>query len=317
MAEYLPLTALKVFEATARHGSFSKAADELHVTPGAVSQQIKSLEDLLDVKLFHRLHRRLELTDEARAGLPQLADGFASIADGVKAIRAGGEQPILRVWAPPSFAARWLVPRLKDFMPRHPEIEMSVSASVDMIGSGHSVEMFPADRFYRQDIDIGIFFGRGEFADYRADRLFSASVAPLCSPALVEAGEHPLRRPSDLKHHRLIHDDTAYDGRLDWEGWLREAGVDGIDARHGLRFNQVTLGLKAATDGQGVALGIRELAQYDIDNGRLVMPFGPAIPMPHAYYVISLADHAEKPKIRAFRDWVLAQGKAIQEQGTD
>lgn len=309
MPDYLPLTALKVFEATARNGSFMRAAEELHVTPGAVSQQIKALEDLLQVKLFHRLHRRLELTDAARNALPRLSEGFAAIADAVKLMRDDGEQPTLRVWAPPSFAARWLVPRLKDFTASFPEIELSLSASIEMIGSGHSVEMMPADRFYQKDIDIGIFFGQGDFDDYQADLLMNTSVVPLCSPALLEDPDHPLRSPDDLRFHRLIHDDTAYEGRLDWEGWLREVGIEGIDAGHGLRYNQVTLALKAATDGQGVALGIRELAQNDIDDGRLVIPFGPSIPMPHAYYVISLADNAGKQRIKTFRGWALKQGK--------
>ncbi len=315
MADYLPLTALKVFEATARHCSFVRAARELHVTPGAVSQQIKSLEDLLGVKLFHRLHRRLELTDAARQALPKLSEGFASISDAVKLIRSGEEQSMLRIWAPPSFASRWLVPRLKDFTAAYPEIELSVSASIEMIGSGHSVEMMPADRFYQKDIDMGIFFGRGDdFDDYQANLLMGTNIVPLCSPALLEDAEHPLKSPDDLRFHRLIHDDTAYEGRLDWEGWLREARVEGVDADHGLRFNQVTLALKAATDGQGVVLGIQELAQNDIDDGRLVIPFGPSIPMPYDYYVISLADNAQRPYIKAFRDWVLAQGQAFRSQ---
>lgn len=308
MSDHLPLTALKVFEATARHCSFVRAANELHVTPGAVSQQIKSLEDLLQVKLFHRLHRRLELTEAAREALPKLSEGFACITEAVKLIRNDGDHPLLRIWTPPSFAARWLVPRLKDFTTQNPDTELSLSASVDMIGSGHSVEMMPADRFYQKDIDIGIFFGQGNFDNYQANLLMRTHIVPLCSPALINDSDYPIKSPEDLRHHRLIHDDTAYEGRLDWEGWLQEAGIKGINTDHGLRFNQVTLALKAATDGQGVVLGIQELAQRDIDEGRLVIPFGPSIPMPYSYYVISLADNADRPQIRTFRHWILAQG---------
>ena len=309
MADYLPLTALKVFEATARHGSFSKAAEELHVTPGAVSQQIKTLEDLLGVRLFHRLHRRLELTEAARAGLDSLAEGFARLGEAVTLIRAGGGERELRIWTPPSFAARWLVPRLGDFTRAHPDIEIGISASVEMIGTGHSVELTAAERFSQSDIDIGIFFGRGEYADCRADLLLPGCLVPLCSPALIEGHEHPLRKPEDLAHHRLLHDDTAYEGRIDWEGWLEEAGIDGIETDHGLRFNQVTLALKAATDGQGVVLSNKHLAQADIEAGRLVIPFGPEIELQHAFYVISLADRADEPRIKTFREWILEAGR--------
>ncbi len=310
MAEYLPLTALKAFEATARHASFSKAADELHVTTGAVSQQIKSLEDILGVKLFHRLHRGLELTDAAQAGLPTLSNGFAELAAAMRQIRDTSDQPSLRVWAAPSFAAKWLVPRLTDFIAAQPDIDVNLVASDAMIGSGQAVEMFPADSFYQENIDVGIFFGSGEFADYRADRLCGVSLVPLCSPKLVRSGKHRLRRPEDLKHHRLLHDDTAYEGRPDWEGWLREAGVDGIDPHRGLRFNQVSLALEAAIAGQGVALGMYPLAQADIEAGRLVVPFEPAIALDYAYYVVSLEDTADKRGIRAFREWLLDASKA-------
>lgn len=310
MAEHLPLTALKAFEATARHASFSKAADELHVTTGAVSQQIKSLEDILGVKLFHRLHRGLELTEAARAALPGLSSGFAEITSAVRQIRESSDQSGLRVWSPPSFAAKWLVPRLAEFVAAHPDIDVNLAASDAMIGSGQAVEMFPADSFYQEDIDVGIFFGSGEFADYRADHLCEVSLVPLCSPKLVRSGKHRLRRPEDLKHHRLLHDDTAYEGRPDWEAWLREAGVDGVDPQRGLRFNQVALALEAAIAGQGVVLAMYPLAQADIGAGRLVIPFEPALELDYAYYVVSLEANADKPAIRAFREWLLDASKA-------
>ena len=310
MPEHLPLTALKAFEATARHASFSKAADELHVTTGAVSQQIKSLEEILGVKLFHRLPRGLELTDAARAALPGLSSGFAEISAAVRQIRETSDTPGLRVRSAPSFAAKWLLPRLAEFVAAHPDIDVSLAASDAMIGSGQAVEMFPADSFHQENIDVGIFFGSGEFAGYRADRLFEVSLVPLCSPKLVRSGKHRLRRPQDLEQHRLLHDDTAYEGRPDWQDWLREAGVEGVDPQRGLRFNQVALALEAAIAGQGVVLAMYPLAQADIDAGRLVIPFEPAIKLDYAYYVVSLEDNADKPGIRAFRDWLLAASSA-------
>ena len=304
MADHLPLTALKVFEATARHLNFSKAAEELHVTPGAVSQQIKSLEDWLGVKLLHRFHRRLELTDAGRAGVPALAASLEGMAESVRRIRAGTEVRRLRVWAPPSFAARWLIPRLGDFHAKHPDIELSISASVDMIGTGHNAEALTAERFYQREIDIGIFFGQVAIAECQQETLFTATLSPLCSPDLVHDSQHPLRSPVDLVHHRLIHDDTAYADRVDWKGWLEDAGIEGVDVRLGLHFNQVTLALKAATQGFGVVLAIRQLADIDIACGRLVIPFGPEVPLANPYSAICLDEYAQHPVFRCFLDWL-------------
>jgi LysR family glycine cleavage system transcriptional activator len=307
MADYLPLTALKAFEATARHGSFKKAANELHVTTGAVSQQIKTLEDILGVKLFHRLHRGLEMTEAARSGLPKLTSGFADIADAMQHIRNYDAQDGLSVWVAPSFASKWLVPKLNHFIQRYPQIDLRLSVSNAMIGRGHGGEMVPAKSFYQQDIDVGIFFGRGGFKDYRADKLFSVDLVPLSSPKLVNEGEYPLRQPQDLIHHNLLHDDTAYEGRPDWAGWLRKAGVEGINAHHGPRFNQISLALDAAVNNQGVVLGIRQIAQADIASGKLVIPFEPSIKLNYSYYIVSLNDTADEPNISAFREWVLAE----------
>jgi LysR family glycine cleavage system transcriptional activator len=307
MAEYLPLTALKAFEATARHGSFKKAANELHVTTGAVSQQIKTLEDILGVKLFHRLHRGLEMTEAARAGLPKLTSGFSDIAEAMQYIRYFDAQDALSVWVAPSFASKWLVPKLSHFNEQHPKIDVRISVSNAMIGRGQGGEMVPAKSFYQQDIDIGIFFGRGGFKDYRADKLFSVDLVPLCSPKLVNEGEHPLREPKDLIHHHLLHDDTAYEGRPDWAGWLRKVGIDDIDAHHGSRFNQISLALDAAVNGQGVVLGIRQIAQADIASGKLVIPFEPALKLNYSYYIVSLNDTADEPRVRAFREWVMSE----------
>lgn len=307
MADYLPLTALKAFEATARHGSFKKAAEELHVTTGAVSQQIKTLEDILGVKLFHRLHRGLEMTEAARAGLPKLTSGFGDITEAMQYIRQFDAQDALSVWVAPSFASKWLVPRLSHFNQQHPNIDVRISVSNAMIGRGLGGEMVPAKSFYQQDIDVGIFFGRGGFKDYRADKLFSVDLVPLCSPELVNSGKYPLRKPRDLVHHNLLHDDTAYEGRPDWAGWLRNAGVDTVNAHHGSRFNQISLALDAAVNGQGVVLGIRQIAQADIASGKLVIPFESPIKLDYSYYIVSLNDTAVESRISAFRDWVLSE----------
>ena len=307
MADYLPLRALKAFEATARLGSFKKAADELHVTTGAISQQIKTLEDILGVKLFHRLRHGLELTDAATAGIPRLKAGFASLYGALQEIREGNTQDTLKVWVAPSFAGKWLLPRLPHFSAKNTNMDLSIFASDTMIGSGESAEMIPAKSFHKKDIDVGIFYGRGEFKDYRAEKLFGVDLVPLCNPTLMQNPELPLRTPQDLAHHKLLHDDTAYEGRPDWNGWLRIAGINNINANHGMRFNQVSLALEAAVQGQGIVLGFKQLAKEYLQDGRLAIPFGPEIPLDLAYYIVSLKDTANNRNVRLFREWVLEE----------
>lgn len=304
MADYLPLRALKAFEATARLGSFKKAAEELHVTTGAISQQVKMLEDILGVKLFHRLRHGLELTDAAKAGIVKVEAGFSSLNEAMQHIRDSDTQTSLRVWVAPSFASKCLLPKLHAFSSRYPKIDLSIYASDTMIGTGESGEMIPAKSFYKKDIDVGIFYGRGEFKDYRADKLFGVELVPLCSPKLINHPHTPLRQATDLVHHKFLHDDTAYEGRPDWSGWLRIAGIQNIDANHGIRFNQVSLSLDAAADGQGVVLGVKQLAGKELQSGQLVVPFGPSVPLDYAYYVVSLKDMQDDPNVRTFRTWL-------------
>lgn len=307
MAEHLPLNALKAFEAAARHLSFSKAADELYVTPAAVSQQIKTLEDLLDVQLFHRLNRGLALTQAAQAGLPRLREGFMNLAQGVRQIRSQNEPRSLTVWMAPSFAAKWLVPRLHRFAALRPDIDLRISASSDLIDTAQARSSIPADSFRQHDVDIAIRFGNGEYPGCRVDKLLSASAVPLCSPSLLEEHGHPLRQPDDLRYHTLLHDDTAYEGRPDWASWLKAAGVEGIDASRGVHFNHVSLALEAAADGQGVVLSMLPLAAADLSAGRLLIPFDLSMPLASAYYIISLQETAADADIAAFREWLLAE----------
>lgn len=304
MIERLPsLNALKAFEAAARHLSFSKAAEELYVTPAAISHQIKGLEDYLGVQLFHRLNRALVLTEAAQAALPKLQEGFACLAEAVQEIHNHDGQQTVTVWAAPSFAAKWLVARLNRFAALHPGIDLQVSASESLIDDKSSRGAI-TDSLRNHAIDVAIPFGQGEYPDYRVDKLFSVSVVPLCSPSLLE-GEHPLRQPEDLIYHTLIHDDTGYKGRPDWPAWLETAGVDGVDTTRGLHFNHVSLALQAAIDGQGVVLSLKPLAADDLAAGRLIIPFDLSLPVEYAYYVICPEATAERPEITAFREWLL------------
>lgn len=306
MSTHLPFNALRTFEAAARHKSFKLAAEELFVTPAAVSQQIKYLEDYLGVPLFRRYNRKIELTEAAERGINKLTVGFETLADAVSVMRSTMDNPALTIWSSPSFASKWLMPRLAHFRVAHTDIDLNISAVQGLIDGNRSDNQIPAANFHRYNIDIAIRFGQGDYAGCRADKLFNVSAVPLCSPALLE-GEKPLNRIEDLRHHTLLHDDTPYEGRPSWSDWLLAAGVSGIDASHGMSFNSVSLALAAAVDGQGVALTLNALAEDDLAAGRLVKPFELSLPLNSAYYVISLDETADMPNIRMFREWLLEE----------
>jgi len=305
MLGHLPLNALIAFEAAARHQSFKRAAEELHVTPAAISQQIRSLEELLGITLFHRLPRGLALTPVGEASLPLLREGFAQISDAVSRMRGAVRSNGLNVWMAPSFAAKWMIPRLKGFSELHPDIATSITASAELMDRSDGATAFPASALREHDVDLAIRFGRGVYPGCRVEKLMPAVALPLCSPALLEQDDHPLRHPRDLAHHTLLHDDTPYEGRPDWDTWLAAAGIDGVDASRGIRFNHVSLALDAAAEGQGVVLSIGQLASADLAAGRLVVPFTTQVPLDYAYYLISLEDSTNQENVDAFRNWLM------------
>jgi LysR family glycine cleavage system transcriptional activator len=300
-----PLNALRMFEAAARHLSFKKAAAELHVTPAAVSHQVKALEDYLGVQLFRRMIRALELTDEARAALPMITEGFDCLAAAVEGIRkdsAGGQ---LTVSAPPSFATRWLIPRMQAFAAAHPEIDLRIDTDMRTIDSRNEDAIAGA----QGDLaDVTIRFGSGRYPGYRVDKLFDVSYVAVCSPRLLE-GENALRTPADLRRHTLLHDDTIPDlmERPSWEEWLKAAEVAGVDSTRGPHFNNSVLTLAAAVDGLGVALGMLPLVAPDLAAGRLVAPFNVRKKSNFAYYLVCTENVADRPNVIAFRAWLLAQ----------
>jgi LysR family transcriptional regulator, glycine cleavage system transcriptional activator len=296
-----PLNALRAFEAAARHLSFTRAAQELHVTQTAVSHQIKALEERLGVRLFRRLPRGLLLTEEAQRLLPPVRDAFDQIAAATERLVAVGSGGRLTVSVLPSFAAKWLVPRLGRFRAAHPDLDLRISAASELVD------------FARDDVDVGIRMGRGVYPGLRVERLFGEALVPVCSPLLRE-GPHPLRRPEDLRHHVLLHDDDDYTG---WELWLRLAGVPDVPARRGPVFTDSAMVVQAAAEGQGVALARRVLAAGDLAAGRLIQPFDVSIPHDLAYYLVCPEATADQPKIAAFRSWLLAEsrGQAPQVDG--
>jgi LysR family glycine cleavage system transcriptional activator len=305
-----PLAALRAFESAARHLSFKKAAEELHVTPAAVSQQIKALESYLGVSLFRRLTRALEMTPRGIAMLPDIRTGFDFLAAAVETTRVGGNDA-LTVNAPPSFASRWLVPRLPRFSAAHPEIELRLSSSADSVDRRGETAVFEEELIDPRVAasELAIRYGTGNYPGYRADRIFAPDFVTVCSPRLPTP-ERPLTTPADLRQHALIHDETIDDEiqQGNWALWLKAAGVDDIDAQRGPRFSNSVLAVEAALDGQGVALALRPLVEADIAAGRLMLPFELALASPYAYFLVMPEGVARRPAVTAFRLWLLEEG---------
>jgi LysR family glycine cleavage system transcriptional activator len=307
-----PLNALRAFEAAARHLSFKNAALELHVTPGAVSHQVKLLEEHLGVALFRRLTRALELTAEAQAMLPKVREGLESLAVAVERARARDHAGTLTVITPPNFAARWLVPRLARFTERHPDLELHLASRPTMIdGSASDAGLNSADARDGSPA-ILVRFGAGHYPGAHVDLVFAPAYVPVCSPKLLE-GEHPLRSPSDLGNHTLLHDDTMTEegARPIWPDWLHAAGADGVDATRGPHFSDASLAFEAAIEGMGVLLAMEPLVNAEIDAGRLVMPFDVALRGKHAYYLVAPEALLENRAVAAFRKWLLAEAARV------
>ena len=288
-----PLGALRAFEAAARHESFAKAADELAVTPAAISQQVRLLEEDLGVSLFRRLPRGLVLTQAGRSALPELGKAFAHLARAVEGVRGGSLVGPLAVSVIPSFAGRWLVPRLGGFVDAYPEIEITVRAEIRNVDFAH------------EDVDVGIRYGKGIYPGLDTRLLLTEEVTPVCAPSLL-AGEKPLRRPEDLRHHRLLHDRqlSSQEPTLYWRNWLRDFGVDGWDFDRGPGFTDSLMMMTACERGLGVALGRGGLCADELATGRLVRPFALSRPADYAYYVVTPEGHAEAPRVRAFLGWL-------------
>ena len=291
MRRRLPsLNALKAFEATARQESFTKAAHELCVTQGAVSQQVKGLEAELGVRLFRRERQRLAMTDAGRAYLEVVRDAFDRLAMGTERLLQREKSGALTITTSPNFAAKWLVHRLGRFSEAHPEIDLRVSASMQHVD------------FAREDIDLALRHGDGQWPGLHVTRLCTEELFPVCSPKLLDA-RSALRTPADLEHHQLLH----ANGTDDWAHWLARAGVGSVDPGHGIVFNQASMAIDAAVDGQGVALARTALASWDLLAGRLVRPFEHALEAPYAFWIVCPKPAADLPKIATFRAWVLQE----------
>lgn len=297
MPRRLPsLTALRAFEAAARHLSFTRAGEELHVTQAAISNQVKSLEDYCGRPLFRRRGRSLVLTEAGQRSLPSLRQGFDKLAEGAEYLTTPDIGDFVTVSSMVIFAAKWLVPRLEHFYQDHPGIDVRIEAAM------RNVDLS------RDDIDIYIHLGGGHYPGMIVDKLMSVEVSPVCSPHLLE-GPEPLRAPADLRNHTLLHVDFLAPWP-DWSEWLEAAGTEGIDVTHGPRFNGLGLQVQAAVRGLGVALASSFIVADDLEAGRLVKPFDLAIDATLDLYLFCQESAVEQPQIAAFRDWILAEAAA-------
>lgn len=293
------LNALRAFEASARHQSFSAAAAELHVTPAAVGQLVRSLEDWLGTPLFLRNtsgKARLVTTEAAEQALPDIRAGFDRLALGLERLKEGSASGVLTVTVSPAFAAKWLLPRIDGFQTAWPETDVRLDTSLKAVD------------FVAQRIDIGVRYGLGSWPGLTADKLMEEEVYPVCSPKLLR--ERSLDKPEDLARETLIHD-LSMDSQSafpSWETWLRRAGVSDVAVTRGMKINNSAAVLQAAAEGHGIALARSVMARDDLSSGRLVRLF-PEItfPSPLAYYVVYRPEYLTKPKLLAFRDWLIKE----------
>lgn len=292
-----PLNGLRAFEAAARHQSFTRAAEELHVTQTAISHQIRKLEEELGVRLFVRVPGAVHLTHEAETYLAAVSGAFEGLRDATARLR-GAHAPdgtrTLRLSTTPSFATKWLVPRLATFQAAHPDLAVEVSTGMELVD------------FRREEVDVAIRYGRGHWAGLHATWLLAEDILPVCAPRLLE-GAARLRGPEDLAQQRLIGVSLYPD---EWHMWLTAAGLPTALANRATVFDMPILAIQAAIDGMGVAITHSPLVENDLAAGRLVAPFDTTLPSDMGYYLVAPTATAQSPAIAALRDWLLAPGGA-------
>jgi LysR family glycine cleavage system transcriptional activator len=297
------LNALRAFESSARHQSFSAAAAELNVTPAAVGQLVRSLETWLGAPLFHRSssgRARLVATEAAQRALPDIRAGFDRLSLGLERLKEISTNGVLTVTVSPAFAAKWLLPRIDRFQATWPDTDVRLDTSLKLLD------------FVAQGIDIGVRYGAGDWPGLVTEKLMDEEAYPVCSPGLLRQ-ERRLREPVDLGKETLIHDLSmdSHEGFASWDAWLEKAEVKAITTKRGLRINNSAAVLQAAIDGHGVALARSVMARDDLAAGRLVRLF-PQIEFTSAlaYYVVYRAECASLPKLAAFRDWLISEAAA-------
>ncbi|KDR41919.1 transcriptional regulator [Caballeronia glathei] len=288
-----PLNALRAFEASGRYSSFTGAAKELLVTQGAVSRHVSSLEDWLGVKLFLRTHRGIELTRKGEAYIRALSVAFDQIDYATREARDQTEGSVLRLKVPPTFAMRWLVPRLTRFQSMHPGIELQVTTSHE-----------PAN-FRQEDVDVSVHSHPFPPVDSGQHRLFREVLMPVCSPNLLKR-EPGLRCPKDLARHALL---SSRHRPMDWSRWLIEAGITELDSPGSIDFDNAALAYQGAIDDLGVVIAVRALIEDDLRTGRLVAPFDLQVSTPGGYYLACSQVSSKSPQLVAFEEWLVKEAE--------
>lgn len=283
-----PLNPLRAFEVTARHLSFTKAADELCVTQGAVSRQVKSLETYLGFSLFIRGPRGLELTPQAKNYAAALTEAFHRIESTTDEIFMKHGLTSLTIKGYTTLLNRWLIPMLADFQIAEPHIMVKTLASSENVD------------FSRDAVDIGIRYGNGHWSDTVADLLFRDELTPVCSPAFVKAAGG-LKSVDDLARCQILH---LRKRRRDWADWLMDCGATNVPEDEGVIFEELAILYEAALKGQGIAMGQIRYLEDDLASGRLVRPFDHVLSRPTGYYLVVPEDRADSQKIRTFREWI-------------
>jgi LysR family glycine cleavage system transcriptional activator len=283
------LNSLKCFEAAGRLLSFTGAARELNVTQAAISHQIKVIEEFLDVSLFVRYPRRLALSDQGKALLPDVTEAFDRISQAIGSISQEQHSNLISVRLAPSFAAKWLSPRLKYFWLQFPEIDLCLYHTHGAVD------------FERGEIDIAVTYGKGDWPGVVADKLLGLDFFPVCSPAFLR-NDKPLTELDNLRYYSLLHD-ANYEC---WRDWIELAGVQGIDSDKGTIIDDTNVLIQAAIDGQGIALGSTTFVEDHLESGKLIKPFDINLVNDFCYYVVCPESHLKNPAVRAFKEWLLS-----------
>ncbi|WP_374764177.1 transcriptional regulator GcvA [Yunchengibacter salinarum] len=295
----LPLNALRAFDAAARHMSFKKAAEDLSVTPAAISQQIRSLEEFLGVELFKRTNRSLVLTEVAQLALAPLKEAFEKMEESVGILTENRNAKQLRVSVYPSFASKWLVPRLASYYETRPDAVVKISATMALTD------------FAQDDVDLAIRYGGGNYPGLYVEEVLRETVFPVCAPDLAR----DIHRPEDLLTFTHIHDDSLSDddSAPTWSMWLKAAGVAEREGQPALHFNTHSLAVEAAAAGRGVALARSAIAEEDIKAGRLVKPLGEAVPVDFANYVVAPKENLKNERVQDFIKWLKDEIRLFEE----
>jgi len=303
LARLPPLTALRAFVATARHLSFNRAAEELHVTSAAIGQQIRLLEDHLGQQLFERDRGQLHLTETGMQLMPGLTEAFDGVVQSLARLAGSDERAPIRISVAPSFAAKWLIPRLEALRRAAPRLAVQVDATPRLV------------ELAGDEADCAVRYGPGAYPGLVSERLFGEAVLPVCSPAFAEA--HGLfGRPEAVGRVPLLHEEgfESDPSCPDWKSWLRAEGLSLRRVSAGVGFSLSSLVLDAAVAGQGLGLAKLRLAEPDLEAGRLVSPFGTPRPVEFSYFFATSPAKAAYPRVALFRDWILAEARAQRTQ---